>query len=129
MKPLKFLEKKIRQFNGPSKSSLVVAVSSLINSDHLFVIRKLQARVLKSKGVRLYQLAISGQDANDSPEPIGTSKLAYAIESFPILSEDTTLVQSSIHSKQEIFLPLFAALYWLETPTLQIKYPLSLIHI
>jgi glycosyltransferase involved in cell wall biosynthesis len=124
MKPLKFLEKKIPQFNGLSKSSLVFAVSSLINSDHLFVIRKLQARVLKSKGVRLYQLAISGQDANDSPEPIGTSKLAYAIESFPILSEDTTLVQSSTYSKQEISLPLFAALYWLETPTLQIKYPL-----
>jgi len=124
MKPLKFLANKIRPFKWPSKSSLVVAVSSLINSDHLFLIHKLQVKVLQSKGVRLYQLATSGTDANYSPESIGTNKLAYAIASFPILPEDATLVQSSIYSKQELLLPLFAALYWLETPTLQIKYPL-----
>ncbi len=124
MKPLKYLLTITRHFIAPSKSSFVHAVSSLINSDHLFMIRKLQAKVLQSKGVRLYQLAISVIDTNDSPESIGANKLAYAIASFQILSEDTTLVQSSIYSKQELFLPLFAALYWLETPTLQIKYPL-----
>jgi glycosyltransferase involved in cell wall biosynthesis len=124
MKPPKFLESLIGEFKGPSKRNLAVAVSSLINSDHLFAIRKLQAKVLHSKGVRLYQLATSGTDNNKSQEPIDINKLAYAIASFPILSEETTLIQSTIYSKQGLLLPHFAALYWLETPTLQIKYSL-----
>jgi glycosyltransferase involved in cell wall biosynthesis len=124
MKPLKFLANKIRQFKGPSKSSLALAISSLVNGDHLSLIRKLQAKVLHSKGVRLYQSVASGTDTNLRLEPIGINKLAYAIASFPILSEDTTLVQCDVYSQQELRLPLFAALYWLETPTLQVKYPL-----
>jgi glycosyltransferase involved in cell wall biosynthesis len=126
MKTPKFLVNKKRQLCRLSKSRLIAAISSLINGDHLSLTRKLQTEVLHSKGVRLYQLAISDADTNVNPEPIGTNKLAYAIASFEFLSDDTTLARSSIDSRQVLRLPLFAALYWLETSTLQIKYPLSI---
>jgi len=124
MKAPKFIADKLRHFNGASKGRLIASISVFINGDDVFICRKLKAQVLRSKGLRLCQLAISDTDSKVDPEPIGINKLAYAIASFAILSEDTTLTLSSDYSQQELHLPLFAALYWLETPTLQIKYPL-----
>ena len=125
MKLSSFFSNKIRHFDRASRDRLVTAISGLINAEAISLCRKLQSKVLHSKGVLLYQLAIGATDTDVCQEIIGIEKLAHAIASFEFLSEDTTLVRSSIDSRQVLRLPLFAALYWLETSKLQIKYPLS----
>jgi hypothetical protein len=124
MKAPKFIADKLRHFNGASKGRLIASISVFINGDDISLCQRLQSKVLLSKGVRLYQLAISDTDTNVSSESIDINQIAYAMASFSILSQDATLARSSIYSRHELRLPLFAALYWLETPALQIKYPL-----
>jgi len=125
MKPLKLLASKIRRPNGLSRSRFIATISSLANGKYLSRIRALKAKVLRSNCV-LFLFALGDVDNKGITESLDLDKIAYAIPSYGIFSEDKTIASSSAYSQQELHLPLFASLYWLETPTLQIKYPLPL---
>ena len=125
MKPIKFLARKIPRPNGLSRNNFIAKISSLANSKYLSPIRALQAKVMRSKCV-LFLFALDDVDNKSSVETLDLDKLAYAIPSYGIVSEDKTIAWSSAYSQQVLHLPLFASFYWLETPTLQIKYPLPL---
>jgi len=125
MKMLKSLANKIHRPSKPFKDKFIAKISSLVSARYLSLISDIRAKVLRSKCVLLL-FTLCDIDNKDNSKVPDLDAIAYAIPSYGIFSDDKTIAWSVAYSQQELQLPLFASLYWLETPTLQIKYPLPL---
>ncbi len=59
-------------------------------------------------------------------EELATEKLTYAIRANRILAEDPLLLSVCRYTSEKLGLSLFSSLYWMETPSLQLRFPLPL---
>lgn len=90
-------------------------------------IEGLRRQVLFSRATRLCQALIVQQPTGPDPgsaEPLTIGELAYRLPTLPMLRRDPAILLASQRARQELGLPLFACLYWLETLSLQIRTPL-----
>jgi glycosyltransferase involved in cell wall biosynthesis len=113
----------------PSANQLIIKLSKIINRQANLQIQNCYSQLKSSTAISLYLCAISNDKnlaSGGYQEALTSTRLAYAIPRFKILAEDSTLAAADNSARQQLGLPLLACLYWQETPSLQIKYPLPL---
>jgi glycosyltransferase involved in cell wall biosynthesis len=109
------------------KRKLLVWLSAPVLGQTRRRIEGLRRQVLHSRGARLCQALILQQPTEAAPasaEALTLSELAYRLPTLPMLRRDPAILLASQRARQELGLPLFASLYWLESISLQIRTPL-----
>ncbi|MCP9860298.1 MULTISPECIES: glycosyltransferase [unclassified Cyanobium] len=111
------------------KATLLQLISKPVSGKTLHKLREAHAAILDSRGARLYAVGAQYQRSRHGEglhEQLVTEKIAYAIPANRILAEDSTLLTVCRYTREQLGLPLFACLYWMETPSLQLRFPLPL---
>lgn len=108
--------------------------SHLLSGPSLKALNQQLGRIQHSRSWRLQKLSEDlGQRQEKSSTPpnlldtdtaTSIEKFAYAMARFPWLRSDPVLLSAEASCSTQQRLPLFAALYWLRTPSLQLRYPL-----
>jgi len=111
------------------KATLLQLIAKPISGNTLKKLRQVQGAILGSKGGVLYAMETQSQHLRQGErlrEGIATEKLAYAIPVNRILAEDPILLAVCRFTSKQLGLSLFSSLYWMETPSLQLRFPLPL---
>lgn len=108
--------------------------SNLLSGSTLQALSRLLGWIQHARCWRLQQLSQELGRPQDSPSATrdlretataaAIEKLAYAMALLPFLRSDQALLSAAACCSRRQHLPLFAALYWLKTPSLQWRYPL-----
>ncbi|MEB3166079.1 MAG: glycosyltransferase [Cyanobacteriota bacterium] len=108
---------------------MISGLSRRLNRRALADTQAIQRRVLPSRTTRilqLYQQQLTPANPAMAVADPGIDELAYAIPHYDFLRQAPALQEASELCRQKLQLPLFACLYWLNNPSLQIRYPLGL---
>jgi glycosyltransferase involved in cell wall biosynthesis len=109
------------------KTILLELISKLVSGKTLNKLHQAHAIILGSTGARLYAMGAeslhSGQ-LEGLREQLATEKMAYAIPATRILAEDPSLLAICCYTREQLGLSLFSSLFWMETPSLQLRFPL-----
>jgi glycosyltransferase involved in cell wall biosynthesis len=114
---------------GLIKATLLQLIPKLVSGNTLKKLRQANGAIIGSKGAILYATEAQSQHSQQGERlhaGIATEKLAYAIPSNPILAEDPILLAVCRYTSEQLGLSLFSSLYWMETPSLQLRFPLPL---
>lgn len=119
--------------NTPA-STLLRWCSHLLSGASLKSLSRLLGWIQQSRSWRLQQLSeelgrqqeagSATRDLTDTATAAGIDRLAYAMARLPFLRSDRALGSAAARCARRQQLPLFAALYWLKTPSMQWRYPL-----
>ena len=111
------------------KANLIQLITKPVSGKTLDELRQAHAAILSSKGAILYAMEAQSQRSQQGErlhEELATEKLAYAIPDNRILAEDPCLLAVCHYISEHLGLSLFSSLYWMETPSLQLRFPLPL---
>ncbi len=111
------------------KATLRQLIIKPVSGKTLNKLRQAHAAILGSRGARLYAIEAQYQRSREREglgEHLVTEEIAYAIPAYRVLAEDSTLLAICSYTREQLGLPLFACLYWMETPSLQLRFPLPL---
>ncbi|MEA5413873.1 hypothetical protein [Synechococcus sp. BA-132 BA5] len=92
-------------------------------------LKQLFSAINQSRGTTIFRVFIHAHatDTTDAnPAALSAEQLAYAIPRHKILSEEPTIQRARVGTQQQLGLPLLACLYWLETPSLQLRFPMPM---
>lgn len=112
-----------------NRRALISGLSRRLNRRALAETEAIRRRVLPSRTTRilqLYQQQLTPDQQVDIDADSGIDDLAYAIPHYDFLRHAPALRHASQLCRQRVQLPLFACLYWLNNPSLQIRFPLAL---
>jgi glycosyltransferase involved in cell wall biosynthesis len=110
---------------GLTKATLLQLITKPISGKTLNKLRQAHGAILGSKGAMMYAMEAQRQHSRQG-ESLTTEKLAYAIPANRILAEDPLLLAVCRYTSEQLGLSLFSSLYWMETPSLQLRFPLPM---
>lgn len=112
-----------------NKTGLIQLASWPLSGASRKWLKQLLSGIHQSRGATIFRAFIhahAAEAADDNPAALSAEQLAYALPSHKILSEDPTIQRARVGTQQQLGLPLLACLYWLETPSLQLRFPMPL---
>lgn len=108
------------------RHAIIHRLSRRINRRSLVRCQAIQQQVLGTRTTRILQMYQEQTGATATHGDAEIDALAYAIPHYAFLRHTPGLQHAREIANQTLQLPLFACLYWLNTPSLQIRYPLAL---
>jgi len=111
------------------KANLIQLITKPFSGKTLKKLRQAHVAVLSSKGAMLCAMEAQSRRSQQGErlhEELATDKLTYAIRANRILAEDPLLLAVCRYTSEQLGLSLFSSLYWMETPSLQLRFPLPL---
>lgn len=113
----------------PDRHSFLKWLSQRFNASALTHINAIQHSIQQSRLTRILQITPGSNATLSSANPceyMTVERLACSVQSASFVRHDPTLAQASTYTETKLRLSLFACLYWRETPSIQIRYPLPL---